>query len=389
MEILLIQCLLLIAAILGAYGISYRLSLWSIGAGERWGVVSHVTDRSSHTVATSRLGGLALFAGMALPALTFVLISYGLPHRGVMWGGNPWMMFTIFASGLAIFCVGLADDVWNLAAPVKLAAQMLALIPLTASGLRFYSLDGLAVPGLWPAALPTVAAIAWVLFFLNAFNFMDGMDGFATRFALHVCLWLFPLVLLKAVVMRQVLELRIELMLVPIVSAACSGFYRVNRPPARVFMGDAGSLSLGYFLGLLPVLADGNYFVAHYWPSRIVDSVPAGAVFILLFPFIFDVVLTILRRTRRGENLFAAHREHLYQRLMKTGLSHREVLEMNVWYFRICGLLAAAYAFRQESILRAIVAGSALGIMGHYWQRVLRRERKMKSQSLVADYSEE
>ena len=67
---------------------------------------------------------------------------------------------------------------------------------------------------------------------------------------------------------------------------------------------------------------------------------PASVVWILLLPFIFDVLLTLVRRARRGEDLLAAHRSHLYQRLMATGLSHREVLLLNLKYFRVCGFAA-------------------------------------------------
>lgn len=379
MTVLLVQCFMLMGAILAAHGIARSVAIWSIGAGERWGVVSHVDQRSSHTRPTSRLGGVGLVLGFTIPSLALVLVSWLMPRSDVSWGGNAWLMFTIFASALAIFCVGLADDVWNLSAPVKLALQLLALVPLSASGLRFLSLDGINPPGLFPAWVPTLAAMGWLLFFLNAFNFMDGMDGFATRFAMHVCLWLFPIALLKAVAMGRITDLRLELMLVAIVSAACSGFYLVNRPPARVFMGDGGSLTLGFFLALLFVLADGGYFVAHYrTPANFNAAVPAGAVFLLLWPFVFDVVLTIVRRARRGENLFAAHRSHLYQRLMIAGMSHADVLRLNIKYFRICGVLAVVYAFVTLAWVRWILLVAAVAALAHYWRFVLTRELSAK-----------
>lgn len=374
------QALLLILASVAAYAISLGVSRWAMGAGERWGVVSHVSDRSSHTHPTSRLGGAGLAVGFVIPAVFYVGAVYALPGRGGGWGANVQLMAWLLGGALGMYFVGLADDLWDLPPLVKLSGEAASVIPLAAAVLRFMSLDHIAIPGLFPAAVSSLAAVAWVLFFVNAFNFMDGMDGFAARFALHVCLWLFPIAVAKSLTVGDFFDLRLELMMIPILSGACSGFYRVNRSPARVFMGDGGSLFLGYLLALLPILADGGYFTArHTAPSQALGVTGMG-VLILMLPFVFDVVLTLIRRARRGENLLAAHRSHLYQRLMLCGMSHDEVLRINVGYFTVCGLMAVGYALVPSfAPARWAAAATAFAAMIHYWRFVLGKERAKKT----------
>lgn len=368
-------------AMLLAYGMTYGISLWLAREGIRLGVVSEVTDRSSHTRPTPRLGGVALFAGIAIPSALFVLLNAALPRDGTEWGGNLALLGWLLAGGAAMFAVGLADDLWDLPPLVKLAGEAVAVAPIFLAPLRFINLEVGPVPGISPPMVQALLAACWVLFFVNAFNFMDGMDGFAARFAMIVCMALFIAALASiAVLLRaqgfHLTDFRLELLMLPIIGSACGGFYRVNRSPAGIFMGDSGSLFLGYCLAVQVMLADGGYYAA---PASGVPKpehvLPASVVWILLLPFMFDVVLTILRRASRGENLLAAHRSHLYQRLMITGMSHRETLLLNLHYFRLIALIALLYAGLPALPIRVGLWIAAFGLMIHYWITVLRRER--------------
>ncbi|MBI3736885.1 hypothetical protein HY256_10280 [Candidatus Sumerlaeota bacterium] len=175
--------------------------------------------------------------------------------------------------------------------------------------------------------------------------------------------------------------------MLPVLGSAAAGFYRVNRPPARVFMGDAGSHLLGFLLAIQVFLGDGEYYIARPVIPLFGPTLSAGAIWICYLPFIFDVTITLLRRARLGENLISPHRSHLYQRLMITGMSHREVLLLNIRYFRICGALGLTFAvlpWLTRELLRVsfpsvvgrvVLGGAAFLVMVYYWLTVLKKER--------------
>ena len=171
-----------------------------------------------------------------------------------------------------------------------------------------FSLHALVLPGwhwMMPSFVGGVFSFLVILWFINLYNFMDGIDGLAggTGMIGFACLgllgaqsdaWGFAAVCAA-------------------ISAACAGFLLSNFAPARIFMGDVGSAFLGFTFAALSVLA------AQQNPRLAVAGI------LLLWPFIFDTIGTFLRRLRRRENVFAAHRSHLYQRLVIAGYSHRTV----------------------------------------------------------------
>ncbi len=379
--------LLSVLFVAGATGLAFVLARlvggWSIIAGARWGVVSRVSDRSSHTTPTSRLGGIALGSGWVIPFWLLILILWLQPRslEHWTWGGNIGLLGWITVGAIGMFAVGLADDLISLPPLAKLTGQFLAALTLPAANLRFLSMQMPAIPGFAPPFVAGAAGILWVVFFVNVFNFMDGMDGFATRFAMNFCWWLFLSIILRSILAKgpggmDFLNLRIEVFLLPILGGACGGFYRLNHPPAKVFMGDEGSHFLGYLLAIQLLLADGEYYVAREGIPTHSPTIPAGTVVILLLPFIFDATVTLLRRARQNENLLAPHRSHLYQRLMICGMTHREVLLLNLKFFRFCDALALLYAVLPWFSARCAVWIAASVAMVLYWRLVLRRESR-------------
>lgn len=372
--------LVLLAAMISlAWILSWKIGQICVKAGEQMKVLSLVNERSSHERPTSRLGGIALATGFFVPFAILIIALWLEPRTEAAWGGNLRLLGWIMAGAGMMFVVGLADDVWDLPSGVKFAGQCLAALMLVPADLRFLDLEFVPIPKVSHAAIMTVFSVCWVVFFVNAFNFMDGMDGFAVRFTMHVCTWFFATVIIKSLVIVkgmnvQLTELRLEMLMVPILGGSAAGFYRVNRPPARVFMGDGGSHLLGFLLAVFVILGDGQYLTAMPgWPET-GPTVPAGAIWIMMMPFIFDPLVTLIRRARLRQNLLTAHRGHLYQRLMICGLSHRDVLRMNVMYMRICGVLGLAFALAPLAWARAILGVAAFGTMTHYWLRVRRLE---------------
>jgi UDP-N-acetylmuramyl pentapeptide phosphotransferase/UDP-N-acetylglucosamine-1-phosphate transferase len=181
--------------------------------------------------------------------------------------------------------------------------------------------------------------VIWVVGFTNIYNFMDGIDGLAgSQAAIAGIGWA---VLLLALEQKQ-------LGLFAILLAGSSlGFLFLNRPRALIFMGDVGSTFLGFSLAMLPVLVF----------ARLNDprSLVAGALFVA--PFALDGGFTILRRARRGENVFEAHRSHVYQRLNKLGYSHLQITALYALYASLSAGCALLYmvADSRELILIAFI----------------------------------
>jgi UDP-N-acetylmuramyl pentapeptide phosphotransferase/UDP-N-acetylglucosamine-1-phosphate transferase len=152
-----------------------------------------------------------------------------------------------------------------------------------------------------------VLGVLWIVAFVNAFNFMDGIDGIAGAQALVAGLgWT---ALGAALGDGAVRALGI------VIAGSAAGFLLLNWSPARIFMGDGGSSFLGYLLAGVPLAAQDTLGVA----------VPA---FFIVWPFLFDTAVTLVRRAARGENLMQAHRNHLYQRLTQSGWTHARVASL-------------------------------------------------------------
>jgi len=247
--------------------------------------------RSSHEVPTPRLGGVAIVLGTWVGFLIL----------------RPDGVWPLLLAATLIGAVGLADDLGNLHFGPKALAQV-----FVASGLLLlYPPQVLSeAPGaLWVAAF--AVGVFWIAALCNAFNFMDGIDGFIGGVALVNALFLAALAGGAAA-------------LLPALAGATAGFLVWNINPASIFLGDSGS----YFLGF------GLAAVALYAPVPEEGWSPLGfvACVIVFTPLLFDTAYTIFRRLRTGagKNIFLAHREHIYQRITPTTGMHRRT--SNLYY---------------------------------------------------------
>ena len=252
---------------------------------KRRAILDRPNERSSHKVPTPRGAGLAMMA-VLLPTLAIVLLSRGADALALaLWLG----------AAALLTAVSWMDDRRGLGALPRFAAQFVAVaLVLFATGFA-----GLAKQLGLPAGLAAILlALAWV-WFVNLYNFMDGIDGIAGIET--VCLS----VGLMAVNWPQPDPVSAA------IAGAALGFLLWNWPPARIFLGDVGSVPLGFLIGslLLVLAADGH------WASAL----------ILPLYYLADATLTLLRRALRGEKVWRAHREHYYQRATQGGLSHAQV----------------------------------------------------------------
>jgi UDP-GlcNAc:undecaprenyl-phosphate/decaprenyl-phosphate GlcNAc-1-phosphate transferase len=283
--------------------------------------------RSSHILPTPRGGGIGLVLGAVAGSLAV---------------GADAMLVGLAAGALVAALAGLADDARALGASLKFGAQFLAAALAMAGGAVFGIVH---VPMLGPLDLGPFAAPVTFLWFVgltNAYNFMDGLDALAASTGLIAAA--FAGLVLMAHGQDGLAALAFVL------AAACAGFLPLNWPRARVFMGDVGSQFLGFAFAGLGVLAanaeaDGQLF----W------LVP-----ILLMHFLFDTLLTAARRAAAGENVLAAHRGHLYQRLNQSGFSHGRVAALLAALACLQGLAAV---WLSSSVAVALLAALALQLV--------------------------
>jgi len=278
--------------------------------------------RSSHSVPTPRGGGAPIAVGLVAAAL--------LIH------GTAAVMFAIAVAAFA--AIGFADDLGSLPAGRRLAMQGLASLAIA---VVLVARTGL--PPVLIAAAVIVFAV-WLIGFVNAFNFMDGVNGISAGHALiggayYACLgWWRPDALLAVAGAA--------------VAAGALAFLPWNAVHARVFLGDAGSYGLGVALALLAACA-------------VIRHIPLEAALAPLALYLADTGWTLQRRIRAGERVFEAHRTHTYQKLCDVGWSHQRVtLATGAVTAAVC-LLGAA-SLTGHPALRAAADLAAAGLLAAY-----------------------
>ena len=249
-------------------------------------ILDHPNERSSHLAPTPKGGGLGVMA-VVLPAWVAV---------GWSFGGGPFLAFLLPGCAFLLAAVSWLDDLRDLPPAVRFFVQVAAVACVL--GLRPEE-AGPVFQGLLPPLLDTAAAgLLWV-WFINLFNFMDGIDGITGVETLVIGLGLGLLGGPAAAVLGLVM------------AGAALGFLKWNWHPARIFMGDVGSVPLGFLLGwlLLDTAAGGSWAAALILPAY----------------YLADATTTLVRRAARGEKVWRAHREHAYQKAVQRGLSHSAV----------------------------------------------------------------
>ena len=262
----------------------------------RAGVIDAPNERSSHERPTPRAGGLGVVAGLGAGVLAASFTA--LPAGGL---AGVLMVTALFAA------LGLADDIVSLAARAKFAVFVglcvaLAWIAGPVTRLPLTLEIGVDLP-VW---LGLAGSALFVFVIVNAANFMDGSDGMLAAVMIPASAGLCVAGMVSGTGAASVMGLAL--------AAALAGFALFNRPPARVFAGDVGSLSAGaaYAAGALAMAGQG--FSGSVW---------LAPMFVLVF--LADVLLTLLRRARHGRLSLQAHREHAYQRLIQAGWGHGAV----------------------------------------------------------------
>jgi UDP-GlcNAc:undecaprenyl-phosphate GlcNAc-1-phosphate transferase len=316
-------------ALLVAAAVTYLTTPLVRRIARRIGAITPVRDRDVHSVPVPRMGGAAMFLGFAV-ALLFASRTPFL-ERTFEGGGAPWGVLL----GAAVVCaLGVADDLWSLDAVTKLAGQALA------AGLMAW-LGGVQLLAL-PVAGQTIISrnaligltIVAVVVAINAVNFVDGLDGLAAGI---VAIGGTAFFVYSYLLSRWTGDATDYSSLATLVTAAmvgcCLGFLPHNFNPARVFMGDSGSMLIGLLLATSTISITGQFD-----PLQLSNSLLVPAFLPLVLPLavlalpLVDMGWAIVRRVGTGKSPFAPDKLHLHHRLLRLGHSHANaVLVMYVW----------------------------------------------------------
>ena len=356
---------LLVFIVAGA--VTYLLTVVAREIAMRTGAVAAVRDRDVHAEPTPYLGGIAMLGGL----VAAYVVARELPFLSQ---SGPFVFEdarSVIVAGALVCGVGVLDDVFDLDALTKFGGQVLAVGLLVYSGIQyryfFSSTEG------WQFSLDTsqgaLLTLLVVVATVNAVNFVDGLDGLAAG-VVGISAIGFFVFCYGLTVINDASRATTGAFLSAALAGACVGFLIHNFHPARVFMGDSGSMLIGLVLSASAITV-----TTQFTPEDIgqgaegtgasllpVLLVPALPLLILIVP-LADLVLAVVRRTRAGRSPFAPDKQHLHHRLLEIGHSHRRaVLIMWLWAALIMFGTVLASLYTGPTVWTAVGAMAALTI---------------------------
>jgi UDP-GlcNAc:undecaprenyl-phosphate GlcNAc-1-phosphate transferase len=329
-----------------------------------WGAVARPRDRDVHAVATPRLGGVALLLGLAMA----LFVAARLPALSGAFSNGPEMPWVLVA-GAVICIVGVLDDRYELDSLTKLAGQVLATgIMVTLGGVQLVDIylpwgDSGTVSLGRDLAIPVT--ILLTVLTINAVNFIDGLDGLAAGVTAIAAgaFFVFSYHLARVGYLDVA---AVPTLLTAALAGTCIGFLPHNFSPARIFMGDSGSMLVGLMLSAAATTAttstDPQAFGSAFGslPLALPLLIPIA---VLAVPFV-DLLLALIRRMARGQSPFAPDKQHLHHRLLQFGHSHRRaVLLLYFWSALLAFGGAALSIFRVALVLAVMVSIAAVGVL--------------------------
>jgi len=290
--------------------------------------------RHVHQAPLPRLGGVAIFLAFSVSLSVWLGLSLIFPR--LLDGLAPTMLLRIYVPACLIFALGIYDDLRGAGPYLKFAVQAVAAAMLFAGGMRVLDLPLIfgshSLP--WFVGLPLT--ILWVVAVTNAFNLIDGLDGLAAGSALFSTMVFFIVSLVVHSWLGSLMSVTL--------AGAILGFLRFNFNPATIFLGDSGSLFIGFMLSALALAG------AQKAPTFVAVAIPVVSFGLP----ILETLLSILRRLISGRPIFTADREHIHHKLLQMGFSHRQVVIV---------LYAVSAVFAMLSLFLLWPTGSTLGLV--------------------------
>ena len=354
-----------------------------IHVGPKLGLIDEPGERRIHDRAVPRCGGIAVFA-------TFVITVFIINHFSPLSGLLSLQWFKAFATAsLLLIIVGILDDRWGVNAWLKLLAHALSAVFLFyTSGGNVGSVMGIAVPEWVDLAIWVI----WTVAIINAFNLIDGMDG--------LCAGLGMISVLSLTILTIALKSGTDAIVLIVMLGTLLGFLRYNFNPAKIFLGDTGSMFIGFFIASVALVSTGERFTA---ASLLLPLIVAG------IPLI-DVMLAVWRRSFRSllyrlgvggkDSVFGADQHHLHHRLLSYGLTQRKVATIlytlailgsfvalipSLFDHRTMGLTVAAL-FVSGLIGFRYLAPVELKISGEVFKLILKRPARSRLKRFVLTF---
>lgn len=311
-------------------------------------------SRSSHSMPVPRMGGVGVLCGFFIPlGGLWLLKSSGLIKEIIVPGRI--LPIVLISGGMA--ATGFYDDLYHLKPAEKYCLQLLWATCALVFGFR---IESLAVPHwglLFLGVFSFPITILWLTGFPNIYNFMDGINGLAAGTGSLFGAFLFLLAWEDGITDLKTMAV--------LLAGSCLGFLFHNFPKAHIFMGDTGSLFLGMVFALLAVQLN----------RESTNPIPLVAILLIFSVYLYDGVFTLLWRMKHGENIFKAHRSHLYQRLAQAGFPHATITYLYLLLHTLMGTLGLLY-FRASEVAHLWILGFTSLVFLGFTLVVYRLERR-------------
>ncbi|KFI68454.1 MraY family glycosyltransferase [Bifidobacterium magnum] len=276
------------------------------------GAVGRVRARDVHTIPTPRMGGLAMLLGFTVA----MFVASHIPFLNIVFHSNH-QAWVILIGAVLICLLGIADDCWDLDWMLKLSGQLLISVFVAWGGLQIISLPLGSLVIASPSLSIAITAFLIVVS-INAVNFVDGLDGLAAGIVAigGIAFGIYSYVLARTSPSYASLATLVDVMLVGI----CLGFLLHNWHPAKLFMGDSGSMLLGYLITCASIVMTGRLDPASIHATIYLPAfMPILLPILVLFLPVLDMIMAIVRRLRKGQSPMHPDRMHLHHRMLAIG----------------------------------------------------------------------
>jgi len=346
--------IILVVAALSTWALTPVVQRWAV----RLGAVVSPDPRRVHERPTPTLGGAAMYGGfIAAMAVASVLPGFRAVFRGT---SEP---IGLLVGATAMFAVGALDDLREVSPPAKLAGQVFAgsLLSLLGVTLLFFRIPFAGFVVLSPDLSPLMTVI-WVAIMANAINLIDGLDGLAAGLV-GIAGFAFFLYALRLSDSGLLSESNFAPLVAIIAVGVCLGFLPHNIHPARIFMGDAGSLFLGLLLAASTIVVGGRT-ADQFSGQTFFFFAPLVIPFVILGVPMLDIALAVIRRAARRTSIAVPDKEHLHHRLMRLGHGQRRaVFILWAWTAVLAGfVLAPTYTNEGNVLVPFGIAALALAL---------------------------
>ncbi|MFE4227802.1 MraY family glycosyltransferase [Arthrobacter sp. NPDC056886] len=339
--------------------------------GNKMELYSPIRSRDMHSTPISRLGGLGIFAGVLV---ALVMASNSFFVKDIFRNNTaPW---GILAGAAVIVLVGVADDLLDLRWWVKLIGQSAAALVVATWGVRMTVIPFVPEPFvIQNEAVSIVLTAGLIVTTMNAFNFIDGLDGLAAGVAIigGAAFFLTAYWVHRTAVLLDRSDL--ATLLTAIVVGSCVGFLPHNWFPSKIFMGDSGAMLIGLLMASAGVVSTGQISSGLYDRANGIPTViPILLPFAVLFLPLLDLCLAVVRRTALGRSPWSADRGHLHHKLLDIGYSHRGAVVLMYLWTCILAFGGLAFAiFPWHIVLAVDLAAAAIMAVVTAWPYLRQR----------------